>query len=188
MDKRGTRLVAAAVVLSGLLAGCGGPSGDEHLPPTGDSVAWAGRLCSALQPLGALRGSSPNFDRNNPTESRQAMSQYFGQAQAAADESLRGLGEAGPSPIPGGDDVANKLRNSLVQLQAAYGHAKTKVESVDPGDPVGLGSQLPGILTELDTATDNASLRQIGTNEALNDAVSKAPSCSLVGQGAPAGN
>jgi hypothetical protein len=188
MNKRVGTVVALAVAVGGLVGGCGGPSGDENLPPTTDSVAWAGRLCASLQPLGALRGSTPNFDRNNPSESRQAMSQYFAQAQTAADESLWGLGQAGPSPIPGGDDVANKLRNSLVQLQAAYQHAKTKVEAVDPSDPVGLGSQLPGILTELDTATDNASLRQIGSNEALNEAVQKAPSCSLVGRGGADGN
>jgi hypothetical protein len=109
------------------------------------------------------------------------MSNYFGQAVTAADQSIQGLEQAGPSPVPGGDDVASRLHSALGQLRTAYKHAQSKVDSVDPTDPVGMGTQLPAILTELDNATNSASLSSIGNDPALNDAVRQAPSCALVG-------
>jgi hypothetical protein len=172
-------VLLAALAVAGVTTACGQSS--DALPPTSDPVAWAGRLCSSLQPLAALKGNVPNFDRNNPAESREAMSNYFGQAVTAADRSIQGLEQTGPSPVPGGDDVASRLHNGLGQLRTAYKHAQAKVESVDPTDPVGMGTQLPAILTELESATTSASLGSIGNNPALNDAVRKAPSCALVG-------
>jgi hypothetical protein len=176
--------IMCAVLLVCLTAGCSGHSGDAGdaaLPPTSDPVTWAGRLCSSLQPLAALKDDVPDFNRNNPAESRQAMSQYFQRAASAAEASLQGLAQAGPSPIQGGDQVATTLRGALQQLRTAFTDAKTKVDAVDPNDPVGMGTQLPGILTELANATDNANLDSIGTDPQLDDAIKKAPSCSLVG-------
>jgi hypothetical protein len=187
MSRRFAAALLAAVSVAVLASGCSG-SGDDRLPPADDAVAWAGRLCSSLQPLASLKGETPNFDRNNPAESRQAMSQYFQRAAEAAAESVHGLQEAGPSPIPGGDDVAGKLHGALLALQQAYNNARSKVETVDPNDPVGMGTQLPGILSSLVNATDNASLKTIGVNPALNDAVRKAPSCALGTPGGAPGN
>lgn len=185
----GAALAASGALLALLTAGCG--HSDDPLPAANDPVAWAGRLCDSLQPLSTLKNATPDFNRNNPAESRQAMSQYFQRAGDAASQSLTGLDQVGPSPINGGDQVAGQLRRALTQLRTAYGDAKTKVDSVDPNDPVGMGTQLPGILTELAGATNNASLNSIGSNPDLNAAVKQAPSCSLVGVtagGAPGGN
>jgi hypothetical protein len=174
-------LAGAGLLLALLTAGCG--HSDEPLPAASDPVAWAGRLCDSLQPLSALKNDIPNFNRNNPAESRLAMSQYFQRAGDAAGQSLKGLDQVGPSPIKNGDQVAGQLHGALTQLQKAYADAKTKVDAVDPNDPVGMGTQLPGILTELADATNNKNLDSIGANPDLNAAVRQAPSCSLVGIG-----
>ena len=173
-------LVVFSVLLALLTAGCG-HSGDDPLPATNDPTAWAGRLCDSLQPLSALKTDTPDFNRNNPAESRQAMSQYFQRAGDAANQSLNGLAQVGPSPIRGGDQVANRLRGALSQLRSAYLGAKTKVDEVDPNDPVGMGTQLPGILTDLAAATNNANLNSVGVNPDLDAAIKQAPSCTLIG-------
>jgi hypothetical protein len=48
-------IVAAVLALVVSLAGCATAApGNGQLPAADDPVAWAGRLCASLQPLGAL--------------------------------------------------------------------------------------------------------------------------------------
>ena len=123
----------------------------------------------------------PHFDANNPAATRDSMARYFADAADRSGQSLKGLSLAGPSPIAGGDDVANKLRAALQRRQAAYGDARDKVERIDPNDPVGIGTQLPGIMRNLANASNDTGLDSFGNNPELNDAVKQAPGCKLVG-------
>jgi hypothetical protein len=174
----GAVVAALAVVL---MTGCGGPgAGGGQLPTADDPAAWAGRLCASLQPLGALKGPWPKLDPNNPAAGRDALISYFSSAEEAAGQALEGLKQAGPSPIAGGDDAATKVHGALLRLQAAYHDAKVKLDAIDPNDPVGLGTQLPGIFQALAAASNDKDLDAVGTNQALNDAVKQAPSCRLV--------
>jgi hypothetical protein len=175
----GTVVAALALTLLTLVAGCGG-SGGGQLPTADDPVAWAGRLCASLQPLGALKGPWPKLDPNNPAAGREALISYFSSAEEAAGQALDGLKQAGPSPIAGGDDAATRVHGALQRLQAAYHDAKVKLDAIDPNDPVGLGTQLPGIFQALAAASNDKDLATVGSNQALNDAVKQASSCRLV--------
>jgi hypothetical protein len=175
----GTGAVIAALAVF-LVAGCGGSGGGGQLPTADDPVAWAGRLCASLQPLGALKGPWPKLDPNNPAAGRDALITYFDSAEQAAGQSLEGLKQAGPSPIAGGDDAATRVHGALLRLQAAYHDAKVKLDAIDPNDPVGLGTQLPDIFKALAAASNDKDLDTVGNNQALNDAVKQAPSCRLV--------
>jgi len=179
--RRVNAATALGVALALCLSGCGGAGvGGDQLPSADDPVAWAGRMCSAVAPLGALKGLLPPLDPNNPAASREMLSGYFGQAEQAAEQALTGLEQAGPSPVAGGDDAAAKLGGALRRLRDAYRDARAKIDAIDPGDPVGLGTQLPGIFTALAAASNDKDLASLGTNQALDDAVKKSPSCSLV--------
>jgi hypothetical protein len=176
------RLVAPALALvtfAGLVTGCADDH-PENLPPTDDPVAWAGRLCSSLSPLTGLRNMRPRVDPNNPAASKDSLSQYFNDTGARIGESLQGLDQVGPSPIPGGDEVAGKVRAALNRLRKAFDAARIKVDGVDTSDPVALGTQLPDILTGLADATNDKDLSALGDNEALNEAVRQSPSCAMV--------
>ncbi len=175
----GTGTVVAALAVF-LVAGCGGSGASNQLPTADDPAAWAGRLCASLQPLGALKGPWPKLDPNNPAAGRDALISYFSSAEEAAGQALEGLKQAGPSPIAGGDDAATRVHGALLRLQAAYHDAKVKLDAIDPNDPVGLGTQLPGIFKALAAASNDKDLDTVGTNQALNDAVKQASSCRLV--------
>lgn len=184
----GMAVVTAVLALVVSLAGCAtAGTGNGQLPAADDPVAWAGRLCASLQPLGSLRGQLPALDPNNPSVGRATLSTYFTSAEQAADQALTGLAEAGPSPIAGGDDTVTALRGALHRLRDAYHEAKIKIDAIDPKDPVGLGTQLPGIFSSLTAASNDAALNALGANAALNDAVKKAPSCALTSRSAGAG-
>jgi hypothetical protein len=184
----GMGIVAAVLTLVVSLAGCATPApGNGQLPAADDPVAWAGRLCASLQPLGALKGQLPAMDPNDPSTGRATLSTYFTSAEQAADQALTGLAGAGSSPIAGGDDAVAALSGALHRLRDAYHEAKTKIDAIDPKDPVGLGTQLPGIFSSLAAASNDAALNTLGTNAGLNDAVKKAASCSLMSRSAGAG-
>lgn len=176
------RLIAHALALStfaGLVTGCASDH-PENLPPTDDPVVWAGRLCSSLSPLTGLRNMRPRVDPNNPQASKDSLSQYFNDTGARIGESLQGLDQVGPSPIPGGDQVAGKVRGALNRLRTAFDAARIKVDGVDTSNPVALGTQLPDILSGLADATQDKDLNTMGDNQALNDAVRQSPSCAMV--------
>jgi hypothetical protein len=171
-------LLGGALTACLAVAGCGHSDG---LPNADDPVVWADRVCASLQPLAALKDESPHFDANNPAATRDSMARYFSDAADRSGQSLKGLSLAGPSPIAGGDDVASRLRAALQRRQAAYANARDKVERINPNDPVGIGTQLPGVLRDLANASDDTGLDSLGNNPELNDAVKRAPGCRLVG-------
>jgi hypothetical protein len=174
----------ALATLAGLVTGCGGDH-PEKLPPTDDPVVWAGRLCSSLSPLTGLRNMRPKIDPNNPGASKTSLSQYFNDTESRIGESLDGLSQVGPSPIPGGDEVAGRVRAALDRLHKAFDGARFKVDNVDTSDPVALGTQLPEILGGLADATNDKDLSTSGDNQALNDAVRQSPSCAMVKGASP---
>jgi hypothetical protein len=180
------RLASSAVVLLALLAaasGCG--SGSDALPATDDPVAWVGRVCAALAPLGTLKGPpADQLDPNSPAIGRAALIAYFDTAQQASALTLTGLDQAGPSPIPGGQDTETRLRTAVTTLRGAYADAEAEIKKIDPDDPLGLSSQLPPILETLSTATKDVNLNGLGAGPAFNDAVAQAPQCSLLPKGA----
>ncbi|HEY9413335.1 MAG TPA: hypothetical protein VIQ30_01125 [Pseudonocardia sp.] len=187
MNPRSPRLAAHVVVLAtfaGLVTGCGSDR-PENLPPTDDPVVWAGRLCSSLGPLTGLRNLRPHVDPNDPGASKASLSQYFNDTEGRIGESLEGLDQVGPSPIPGGDDVTGRVRAALQRLHKAFEDAKFKVDNVDTSDPVALGTRLPEILTGLADAAKDKDLSTTGDNEALNDAVRQSPSCAMIKGASP---
>lgn len=172
--------LAVTTVLTLALSGCGGGNIPEQLPPTDDPVVWAGRLCAALTPLTGLRNQKPDFNPNDPAASRESLTRFFDDTQARIGESTAGLGQLGPSPIPGGDDAAAKVRAELDRLGTTFGTARNQVEAVDPTDPIELGAKLPDILNGLSAASTDPALRALTGNQALADAVRQSPSCSLI--------
>ncbi len=162
------------------LAGCGGGHIPEKLPPTDDPVIWAGRLCAALTPLTGLRNQKPDFNPNDPAVSRDSLIRFFDDTQARIAESTTGLEQVGPSPIPGGDDAAAKVRGELDRLKNTFGTARSQVEAVDPTDPIELGVKLPDILNGLSAASTDPALKALVGNQQLADAVRQSPSCALI--------
>jgi hypothetical protein len=177
---RPARLVgfSAAVLMLAGVAGCGA-SGDP-LPPADDPVAWAGRLCSAMVPLAAIRNGTPRVDPNDPAATRDSLSRFFSSATDRADQAIIGLRAAGPSPTRAGAQAARRLDEALHRARAAYAQARDRIERVNPGDPFGMGTQLPAILRDLTAATADPQFGAMGIDPVLSSAIKQAPSCALL--------
>ena len=179
---RGLRAAGGALAIALLgwpAVGCSS-SHPERLPPADDPVAWAGRVCSSLEPLSALRNQRPSFNPNNPAASRESLSRYFENISQRIDETLQRHDQLRPSPIPDGDNLTATLRGGLERMRTAFADAGVKVNAVDPSDPVALGSKLPGILIDLAKTSGEGDPRNLDSNPAFNDAVRQSPSCALI--------
>jgi hypothetical protein len=173
----------AALTLAGVAA-CGAPG--NPLPPADDPVAWAGRLCSAMVPLSAIRDGAPRVDPNDPAATRDSLSRFFSTATERTGQAIAGLRAAGPSPTPAGAQAARRLDEALHRARAAYAQARDRVERVNPSDPFGMGTQLPAILRDLTAATADPQFGAMGIDPVLSSAIKQAPSCTLLpGHAAP---
>jgi uncharacterized protein YceK len=97
-------VVAAAVVLSGCSATVSGSAsptgaatGGGTVAATTDPVAWVDKVCGSLLPLQQSLSNEPQFDQNDPAAGVKALSDFLGRGEAAVDQALSGLDEAGPS-------------------------------------------------------------------------------------------
>jgi hypothetical protein len=184
---------AAAVALTGCsstVAGSATPTGGSS-PATSaaasggaattDSVAWTDKLCGSLLPSVKALSTSPQVDQNDPGATVKALSTYFGTAVSSLDQTLKGLDDAGPSPIADGDAVVVKLKQTLGSVRTSFNNAKGAIDKVDPNNISDIATALPEALAPLQSlqSLDDPST-DIKSNPALEAAAAKAPNCQEI--------
>ncbi|WP_424183951.1 hypothetical protein ACOBQX_18570 [Actinokineospora sp. G85] len=104
-------LAVAAVVLAA--SGCAGT--DE---PDDAKVAWAGELCAvAASGAAALDRSPPAADPADPAAVRSAVTTYLESVTAGLTAAADGAAALRPSPIAGGDALADRLATAYRGLR-----------------------------------------------------------------------
>ena len=184
---------AAAVALTGCsstVTGSATPTGGSS-PATSaaasggaattDSVAWTDKLCGSLLPSVKALSTSPQVDQNDPGATVKALSTYFGSAVSSLDQTLKGLDDAGPSPIANGDAVVVKLKQTLGSVRTSFNNAKGAIDKVDPNNISDIATALPEALAPLQNlqSLDDPST-DIQSNPALEAAAAKAPNCQEI--------
>jgi hypothetical protein len=154
----------------------GGASGAPvvPLPPSGgDPVKWADSLCTPLSEF-TKSISAKAADLSNAADQSQIQAK-LGQL---VDDMATGLGTTvarlktlEPSPIKGADDVKNKIVEAYQKSQQVLKDAAVKMRA---GDQDAAGQIMQSLGEETSKITDPF---KDNTNDALRDAISKAPTC-----------
>jgi len=176
-------LVAATVLLG---APAQGPSVPVTTTPTptvavGDPVGWTNRVCGVLLPLVKVAATEPTFDQNDPAAAVRALSNYLGGALSAVDQALTGLDAVGPAPVPAGDTIVGRVKQTLTTVRTAFDRAKTATDELDPTDLVELATKLPQAVAPLkDLQKLEDPTADLKTDPVLEAAAATAPNCQTL--------
>lgn len=143
--RRGFAAVLAATALVAMACANGGePAATQPDPaaPTDEAVAWADSACGALVPVVESVQAPPPVELSDPESTRQAYLDYLDAAHERAGQALQAMDEAGPPPVPGGEELVRDVRDQLGDLQDDLGDARSRLETTAPNDVAGVGEAI----------------------------------------------
>jgi hypothetical protein len=166
----GTAAVALTLLAS---AGCGGDDGD--------AVAWTDDVCGALLEFTDAVSAQPAIDPADPAAAVGTISDYFATASESLQSAVAGLDAAGPSPVDGGDEIVDGLRDALTQFRTSFDEARTQLDAIDTSDPQEVLTALPAAVAPLEQLAEVPDpTANLQGNPELNEAAEQAPNCQRV--------
>lgn len=182
----GARL-AAALLASALLAGCG--SGDDGSTATSGStapstssndaaVAYVDKVCAAASAFVSVPKTPPRLDATDQNKLKADMAAYMGQMADAFSRTAASLREVGPSPVAGGDEQVERMAATFTDVAKTFSDARSTIEQADANDPVGGIQAASDAIARLDEFTE--PLKQLESNPELAAAAQEAPSCQAL--------
>jgi hypothetical protein len=139
----------AAVLAAAALAATACANGEEPVAaqpdpaiPTDEAVAWADSACGALVPVVESVQALPPVELSDPATTQQAYLDYLDAAHERAGAALQAVNEAGPPPVPGGEELVRDVRDQLGDLQDDLRDARSRLEAAAPGDVAGVGEAI----------------------------------------------
>ena len=195
MRFRATSLAALAAIPLALSA-CGAapaptpepaPAPPKAAGPEG--VEWAGRLCGLVNDFSASQKNLPAVDKSNTQAMKNSVVARLDTASKTADGTVRGLQELPPSPIEGGDQVNQGIRDGFVQIRDVLVGARAKDDQVDPNDKQKFAEGMTALQAELQKSSQvdlNSKFGALEKNQQLAAAAKQAPGCQPFFNPAPA--
>jgi hypothetical protein len=182
---RTRRFCSTVVTLAVLAAGCGGGNSG----PGEEAVAWTNQVCGALAGFIRAATSSPRIDQTDRAAAVQELGRYLGSTSEELQRSLSALDAVGPSPVEGGNDYVERLREALRGIRTGFESARTQLAAVDVGDPAALATAVPAAVAPLQELRNlPAPTEGMRANEELRTASEQAQNCrELRSTGTPAG-
>lgn len=180
--RRGFAAVLATVALgvTGCANGAEPPVTRQPDPatPTHEAVAWADSACGALNPVVEFVQAPPPVELSDPASTRQAYLDYLETAHERAGDALQTVDEAGPPPVPGGEELVRDVRDQLGDLQDDLRDARSRLEAAAPGDPAGVGEALVAAGNVVGAMGNTAhAVAAISGDPQLRPAFEQAPAC-----------
>jgi len=153
---------------------------DEGGEASGDLVAWAANLCSAVGPIeerfaGITAQPADPSDLSGYVEQLQetfgSMSSLFADARDAIEDS-------GPPPIDGGDEMQASLLAGLDSAGPAFDQIASELAAIDPEDPNAL-DEISVVFQELTPALEESTtaLESAFSRPEMEAAFAAAPEC-----------
>jgi hypothetical protein len=189
------RSIPSALLLSAVAAmafgtGCtttvsGAPSADGVAPAaaaSGDAVTWVDQVCGSLVPFVRTAASPPEpSEAPDPASLVEDITGYLGDAEDAAGTAVEGMESAGPSPVAGGDDVVERMSETLTRLQETFRDARTRIDGVDVDDRQALLREVPAAVASLEElAAMPSPLVDLQASPELDRAGQEAANCRQI--------
>jgi hypothetical protein len=129
---RAVRLLAAALLLCPLAAGCG----DDGVEPK----TWVKSVCTTLAPWRAAiddltsKTNQQLQAATTPAQAKTNIVELLTGAEAASERARAGVQGAGVPAVDGGKGVAEQFTASLTKARDAYGNAKRTIAGLPTDD------------------------------------------------------
>ena len=157
----------------------------QQQPVAAEGVAWTGKLCGLVGNFSASQQNAAPVDRTNTDTFKNSSLAQMAAAEKAATDTVSGLQQLGPSPVPGGDQGAHTFVDGVSQVRDILTTAKTKAEQVDTRDKQAFTQGMVGVQEELKKGQQldfSAQFAELSKNQQLNEAAGKAPECQALTQ------
>jgi hypothetical protein len=182
--------ILSAVAAMALATGCtttvsGSAAADQAAPEAQDNekaVAWVDQVCGSLMSsMDAIPVPPDPYSFQDPASLVQGLTDYFGEAEAAAGSALTSLEAVGPSPVAGGDGIVDQFSEMFTMMQTIYRDAGTQIKMTDVNDQQALITEVPAVLASVQQqrAALNATAEFEDSPE-LDEALSAAPNCQRI--------
>ncbi|MBW0093673.1 hypothetical protein I4I73_29925 [Pseudonocardia sp. KRD-184] len=152
------------------------------------AVAWTDRVCTALLPVVGTLRTPPPVDVTDPAAAQNAYRDYLGEAASRAEAAEQEIASAGPPPVDGGEQLAQDVREQVVDLRADVSEALRQVDAADATNPVAVGQAVAvggNVLGALGNQVQ--AVGALTADPELRNAFEQAPACAdLRSAGAPA--
>lgn len=145
-----------------------------------DAVAWLDKVCGEIVALSeAETAPPPDLSNPDPAQALKAFDNFVARHIDLVEEKIRNLRNAGDSPIQGGGEALTALLNGLEALKNGYQTARDKFATIDPRDTQAAQAVIVEVFTGLSqgSAELEKAFEEIGSNQEIKDASSKAPNC-----------
>jgi hypothetical protein len=180
--------VAASVLLTLALAGCGSSSGDTKSPPAAaqgsDPVAWTGAFCGGLGDVISGVSAIAKSDNTTPQGQKAGLLEFSDIAQRAFTNTAQKLEKLGPPRVTDGKHVQDTAVGFFTTAAGTVGDQRAKLAALDAQDPdfVNKASHLAGP----DLSGASAQMQGLTSNPQLAPAFRTAPECKQLAAAAGA--
>ncbi|KEI43707.1 hypothetical protein [Saccharopolyspora rectivirgula] len=150
--------------------------------PSPEGVAWMGELCGLVGQFSQAQQNLPEVDRTNTETFKNSALGQIDVASRAADDTVRGLQQMGPSPLEGGDQVNDSFERKFTEVRDILFAAKGKAEQVDVSTQESFQQGMTEVQQELKKGEQldfNEQLDALESNPELRSAVQQAPQCQI---------
>jgi hypothetical protein len=180
--------VAASVLLTPVLAGCGSGSGAAKSPPAAaaqgsDPVAWTGAFCGGLGDVISGVSAIAKSD-TTPQGQKNGLLEFSDIAQRAFTNTAQKLEKLGPPRVADGKHVQETAVRFFTTAAGTVGDQRAKLAELDAQDPdfVNKASHLAGP----DLSGASAQMQGLTSNPQLAPAFRTAPECKQLATAAGA--
>lgn len=187
------RLLAAAmaVLLSALaVIGCGSTVTGTASPspgaqPTIDPVAWMDAVCGSLVPFRDATLKLPELSEQDLPATQRSVSGYLQSAITALDVGTPKLDAAGPSPVPGGEQLTARVKSEINRVRRELTGLKAKIDAANTADRTAFGLVLVDVGRALQQLGNTDPLAPLKSNTELRRAATQAQSCRTLASPIP---
>lgn len=148
--------------------------------PAPENVAWTNRLCELVGGFAAAQRKSPPADKSSREAFKSSAVEQLDLAVQTAGDTLSGLREMRPAPIPGAEGVPDEFAKRFVRVRDVLTTARDKAENVDTGNRESFTTGMQEVQKELEKGKSidfGAGFSRFNDNPALLEAAAQAPAC-----------